>query len=231
MEGGYRVRVARRGGPDWREAEVCHLLISVGQPYHEGAKLVAVVDWVNERFRRCHVTVADTLYRHNLGALTGARPEFAHDVTARRGREWVARNRGILARLAMPVALHRWDEWLAHPGYPAARSAVDGFMAAEPRFAALVDEHVGEVLTRVRARGTPLTPACPAGFREFLVEELACMELFTGVVQGAEAYPGSLGRAMEGCRTLPGAPPGLVSRRVAQLDFRRRRGEGKFQGP
>ncbi|GAA0390038.1 hypothetical protein Acor_46630 [Acrocarpospora corrugata] len=220
MEAGYRVRVARQGGPDWRESEACHLLISVGQPYHEGEKLAAIVDWVNGRFRKCHVTVADTLYRHNLGALDGIGPELAHETAAQHGRAWARRNRPILVRLAMPVTLRRWDDWLTHPGYPAARAAVDRFLTVEPRFAALVDEHVGQILARVRARGTQVTSS--AGFREFLVEELACMELFTGVLQAAEVYPGSLGLAMEGCRTLPGAPAGLVSRRVAQLDFRRR---------
>lgn len=205
--------MARRGGPDWRTADACHLLISVGQDYHEGEKLRALVGWVNERFTSCHVTVADTLYRHNL-----TRPD-AHQVTARRGCEWIWRNRPILSGLAMPLVLRRWGDWLAHPGYLAARASVDGFLEAEPRFGALVDEHVREVLGRVRARGGE---GRADGFREFLVEELACMELFTPLLPAAEVYPGSLGIAMEGCRALPGVPAGLATRRVAVIDFRRR---------
>ncbi|GAA4096084.1 tRNA-dependent cyclodipeptide synthase [Nonomuraea soli] len=215
----YRVRVARHEGPDWRQCDSCHLIISVGQPYHEGDKLCALLGWVEARFATVHVTVADTLYRHNGGELGGG--EVAE--TRRRGDAWLERNRGVLGA----ATIHRWDDWLAHPGYPEARRRIDRFLADQLLFAELVDRHVTAVVARLAARG--VSAGDRAGYTAYLVEELACMELFSRVLSAVEVYPGSLGLAMEGCRRLDGAPPGLVVRRNVQVDFRRRLGPAQSQ--
>ena len=62
----YAARV--KNGAGWRAFERVRLLISVGQPYHEGNKLRAVVDWINRNpsIQEVHVSVNDFLQRHNL---------------------------------------------------------------------------------------------------------------------------------------------------------------------
>ncbi|MFI6476568.1 tRNA-dependent cyclodipeptide synthase [Nonomuraea sp. NPDC050663] len=215
----HRVRVARQEGPDWRQCDSCHLIISVGQPYHEGDKLGALLGWVEARFAGVHVTVADTLYRHNGRELGGG--EVAE--TRRRGDAWLERNRVVLGA----ATIHRWDDWLAHPGYAEARRRIDRFLADQLLFAELVDRHVTTIVNRLASRG--VRAGDRAGYTAYLVEELACMELFSLVLQAAEVYPGSLGLAMEGCRVLDGAPPGLLARRSVQVDFRRRLGPAQPQ--
>ena len=44
----------------------CILHISVGQEYHEGEKLIATMDLINETFRSCTIMLCDTLQRHTL---------------------------------------------------------------------------------------------------------------------------------------------------------------------
>jgi len=57
--GEYKVMV--KSGAAWRDYDTARLEISVGQPYHEGAKFEATVDWVKHRFSHSIVSVNDTL--------------------------------------------------------------------------------------------------------------------------------------------------------------------------
>jgi hypothetical protein len=65
----YWVRV--KNGAGWRAFDRVRLMISVGQPYHEGKRLQAVIDWVNRNpeIRHVHVSVNDLLQRHNYMAV------------------------------------------------------------------------------------------------------------------------------------------------------------------
>ena len=55
----YRVRV--NSCPDWVAYSSCTLGISVGQPYHEGDKFAATVEWAARHFEHIRVDVSDTL--------------------------------------------------------------------------------------------------------------------------------------------------------------------------
>ena len=60
----YRLRVS--ASPGWVDYRACTLGISVGQPYHEGEKFAATVEWAARHFEEIVVDVSDTLQRHRL---------------------------------------------------------------------------------------------------------------------------------------------------------------------
>ena len=60
MSNPYKLVTLR--SPGWAAYSAATLLISVGQPYHEGEKFAATVAWASRHFERVH---ADTLQRHN----------------------------------------------------------------------------------------------------------------------------------------------------------------------
>ena len=107
-EPGYALRV--KTGAAWRRYERVRLLISVGQPYHEGGKLKAVVEWINRNpsIREVHVSVNDFLQRHNLIA-AGVAEGRAGEIALAEGALWIARNQNTLDAIGdARLCLTRW---------------------------------------------------------------------------------------------------------------------------
>ena len=94
--------------PGWAAHKDATLLISVGQPYHEGEKFTATVEWAARHFERLHVLVADTLQRHNAPGNWRAA-----------GTAWVARNRDAWLSCGREVTLSDWDDWRSRPEFAA----------------------------------------------------------------------------------------------------------------
>ena len=96
----------------------CILHISVGQAYHEGEKLIATMDLINETFKSCIIMLCDTLQRHTLKI---KHPDLSDDELYKKalllGDEWLARNRIAYAYLSIDSKIIRWDYWLNHPDY------------------------------------------------------------------------------------------------------------------
>ncbi|WP_426575373.1 hypothetical protein ACP179_01200 (plasmid) [Xenorhabdus stockiae] len=91
------------------------LLISVGKEYHEGEKLSATIDKVNQvGFGKCIVAVADSLQRHNYSTVT-ARDNYLHSLS--QGNAWIKNNSNILSNLTMPSDIIRWDIYLKREDY------------------------------------------------------------------------------------------------------------------
>ena len=102
--------------PGWAAPNSATLLISVGQPYHEGDKFAATVEWSARHFKNLHILVADTLQRHNELA-----DWFA------RGGAWIERNQLEWATCGREVTVSRWDEWRAKPEFS---SVLEEFLVA-----------------------------------------------------------------------------------------------------
>lgn len=96
----YRVRI--NGCPDWVGYGSCTLGISVGQPYHEGDKFAATVEWAARYFDHIRVDVSDTLQRHRLIG-EGAAPVEAARASSRAGDRWIAEAMPVLAVAAAPI--------------------------------------------------------------------------------------------------------------------------------
>lgn len=93
----------------------CILGISVGQPYHEGEKLEAIIEEINENFSRCFVEIGDSLQRYN-NLMLGSSEEKAYHEAVSMGETWKERNFEIIQKLKIPYEVHSWDKWILQKG-------------------------------------------------------------------------------------------------------------------
>jgi len=129
----YSVRV--KNGAGWRAFDRVRLMISVGQPYHEGGKLQAVVDWLNRnpKIGEVHVSVNDLLQRHNYMA-AGMSEQKASAAALAEGTLWLERNADILSGIKAATTITRWEEWLAHPDFPGTSNAFAAYAHGDALF-------------------------------------------------------------------------------------------------
>ena len=103
----------------------CVLLVSVGQQYHEGESLEAIVDCINQsRFKFCYVVLGDFIQRYTLQILKGISAPEARVQSIVDGEQWLSRNQKILQKLLMPSRIFRWKEWLMNSHFEDYYSAV-----------------------------------------------------------------------------------------------------------
>ena len=195
--------------PGWAAFDAATLLVSVGQPYHEGDKLGATVDWASRHFKRLHILVADTLQRHN---------EAADWLT--RGSAWIERNHLDWATCGREVTVSRWDEWRAKPEFS---SVLEEFRAAaHGLLGAAIEQDAQAFVARRIASGAA---ASVERSRHYLLEELSAVTLHARAYPGARVYPGP---ELESFRTVAsglaaGAPTGLERQYHTVVAFKRRR--------
>src|SRR5262249_14771133 len=122
----YSVRV--KNGAGWRVFNRVRLMISVGQPYHEGRKLEAVVDWLNRNneIRQGDVRGNDLLQRHNYMA-AGVSEQEASAAALTEGTLWIERNADTLSGIKATTFVTRWEEWLGHPDFPRTSNALAAY--------------------------------------------------------------------------------------------------------
>ncbi len=88
------------------------LLISVGQSYHEGDKLLATVTRLNyHKINFCQIMLADSLQRHNSSVPN----KWESSVIL--GNEWITRNEKYINLLQCDHAIKRWDDFLNDERY------------------------------------------------------------------------------------------------------------------
>lgn len=221
---GYSVRV--KNGSGWRRFDRVRLMISVGQPYHEGQKLRAVVDWINRNpsIREVQVSVNDLLQRHNHIA-AGIDPQRAAAMAALEGTAWIERNETILADLRASHTVTRWDEWLDRPEFEPTRDAIVQYGETDAGFSAALDADAQALSERKRKRGEPVADfdRLVSHSRDYVIEELAVFALQARSVPAAEVYPGSnlaSAQYLVG-KNLPEPLAPLSERYFTRIDFAR----------
>ena len=218
MLNAYKISTDRT--PAWRECTVGTLLISVGQPYHEGEKFASTVEWAARHFECLHVLIADTLQRHNGAGNDGED-----------GLGWYTRNKAALDDCGKPVTVSYWEEWRKKPEYPATE---EQFRAAARPGSVLADalRHDAEAFVvrqlRSGAKGSIEQSTC------YLIEELAVITLQARELPAPNAriYPGA---ELECFRVVArglveGAPHGLEGQYHTAINLKRR-GQGYNYAP
>jgi hypothetical protein len=195
--------------PGWVAYKAATLLISVGQPYHEGEKFAVTVAWAARHFAKLHVLVADSLQRHNMPGDWRAQ-----------GAAWIERNRAAWSSCGREVTLSRWDDWLAKPEFP--RVLEQFRTAAAGALGALIERDAHAFIARQAGKdlGAPVEQS-----RDYLLEELAAITLQARACPGARVYPGP---QLESFRAVAAgvvadAPRGLERQYHTAIDFKRRR--------
>jgi signal transduction histidine kinase/CheY-like chemotaxis protein len=112
--------VAKLGGvpeqdQEYLKARSCIVSISVGQESHEGEKFLATMKMINMRFKKCTISVNDTLQRYTIAAIDPLKrsPEELYNEAKRKGDEWLERNMPVITQeLKIPFDVIRWDDYL-----------------------------------------------------------------------------------------------------------------------
>jgi hypothetical protein len=237
----YSVRV--KTGASWRRHSRVRLMVSVGQEYHEGAKLGAVVAWINRNptIQEVHVSVNGFLQRHNLVA-AGVPANDAGELALEAEASWIARNHRILAEIRTAGwHMTRWRDWLDRPEFSTRQAALKEFARAEreanevrkdrrlPPVATLQDAIEHDARTFAGRRANPDTQPdrfarLVAHSRDYVQEELSVFAMQTEELPAAEIYPGSnLASAayLAGRGDLPPPLRPLARREFTRIDFAR----------
>ena len=218
----YSVRV--KNGAGWRAFDRARLMISVGQPYHEGKKLQAVVDWLNRNpeIRQVHVSVNDLLQRHNHLAV-GMPEQQAAATALAEGTSWIERNADIIARIKAPTTITRWEDWLEHPDFPGTSTALAAYADRDIVFEQTLNTDAHTLAERKVKRGEPITNPnrLVAHSHDYVTEELSVFALQGRKFPAAEVYPGSnlaSAQYLVG-KKLPDPIEPLARRHFTRIDF------------
>jgi tRNA-dependent cyclodipeptide synthase len=218
----YSVRV--KGCPGWRDFDRVRLMISVGQPYHEGKKLQAVVDWINRNpeIREVHVSVNDLLQRHNYIA-DGMSEQRASAVALAAGTLWIERNADILSGIKADTTITRWDDWLSRPAFTRTNTALAAFADQDILFEDAICKDARAVAERKMKRGETIANVdrFVTHSHDYITEELSVFADQCRELPAAEVYPGSnLASAhyLIG-KKLPEPLDPLASRYFTRIDF------------
>lgn len=224
----YSVRV--KNGAGWRKHNRVRLMISVGKEYHEGQKLVAVVNWINRNpeIKEVHISVNDTLQRHNHEA-AGLSKEQAGLVARSEGSQWIARNAGILDDIRAVKFYTRWDEWFDKPDFRTTLQELLAQAKADPAFGAAMAQDAQSLAERKTRRGEAVPSSLVAHSQNYIEEEMAVFAMQTAALPAAEVYPGSnllgadymLRLGAEQKEAVAGAIKTLTHRYFTRIDFDR----------
>lgn len=226
MEQAYKIAV--KNGAGWRDHADIQLLISVGQPYHEGSKFAALVDWINRQgFHSVRVAVNDGLQGwNNLADGVGGAKAFADAEAA--GQQWIDRHNDRLQSFrAASVSVTRWRTWLDHPDYAQTESKLHELLAdKDGSLAQVMRSDSQQILKRRTKRISVLRPdrflECSL---EYMREEIAVLALQHKDLARADIYPGTMLSCIEWFRTtnqsLPPELEPLRHRYSCRIDFRK----------
>jgi hypothetical protein len=161
-------------GSSWKKYDTARLQISVGQPYHEGSDLVALVKWVSEHFKHTIVCLNDTLQRYN-----GPGAEEA-------GSAWMERNMNVVNMLSS-AEIFRWDYWLNCPDYPALHAEVKDKYRNDLVFRKVIDDE--SMVFALRQKPNNMGAFFERS-KAYLLEECAAFQIMFRT-PAADIYPGS----------------------------------------
>ena len=213
----YQVKV--KNGAGWRQYNNCRLQISVGQPYHEGQKLLATLDWVDERFDKKIICVNDTLQRHNF-EFQGHSPEEAFRLSQEAGREWIEQNYAAIRSLDN-LEIIRWEKWRREDAYEHGLDTMKRLYREKETFREEVDNEMKSFWQRALKKDPDLDPSLFDTFKKhslsYLLEECAVFQLMFAREDAVDIYPGS---TLLPCKLGPSQNLGV--RGYTRIDFRRK---------
>lgn len=187
----YKVEVR---GADWRDRkkDAASLLVSVGQPYCEGAKLEAALEWIDKNFSKCFIDLADTLQRYNYIALQ-CMEESKADISAfEAGNKWMERNLPLLSKLSIPFEIRRWNAWREHKDFPELLIAVHELYATDSNFKVNLDMDIKGFIERRQADGQLQDQATAIRMAEnclkFITEEIVASIIIGRICPASVIY-------------------------------------------
>lgn len=220
--GDYAVKV--KSGAGWQNFDTARLQISVGQPYHEQAKLEATINWVKHRFDRVIICANDTLQRFNF-EFDGLSCDEAYKVSENEGREWLERNIALLRTLPS-VEIYRWDHWRQQAQFQQSHERTLELYENNIEFKEAIDQNVMDFWNRRKDDSLSSSYQFQRFFnlsRDYLLEETAVFSMMFQKDMAMDIYPGTvlLPCTIFQGRKIEGAPEGLDLGAFTRIDFKR----------
>lgn len=222
--GEYAVKV--KNGSAWHDYDTCRLQISVGQEYHEGAKMEATLNWAGQRFRNVIICVNDTLQRYNSIYSSTLGEEDAHKEWSLAGQSWIERNRPFFQSLQR-YSIVRWDDWIFAPEFNKKKEEVELFYTTNSFFREAIQQNINDFWQRNAQR---INGSAQAGYgrffecsRAYLLEETAVFSMMFKLETAVDIYPGTvlLPAVLFRSNPVPGMPEGLDLGCFTRIDFKR----------
>lgn len=212
-----RYKARGPGTKNHRADQYARLLISVGQPYHEGAKLAAAVKWAKDNFQRQVIFLADTLQRYNM-IMNGMDANEALKLSRQLGDEWLVRNHEIIDGLEV----FRWDQAVSNPDYGSARCKIERFCQENLEAKQCLEKAIYEVAIRRQIPSYELDNFFKLS-EQYLLEEAAGKAVENELYMGVSAYPGSTPDIWSLFSAAPecAVPSGLINDNVITLELKR----------
>ena len=226
--GRYMVKVNTRDSTDnWQDFDTARLQISVGQEYHEGDKISALISWCNNRFGKTVICVNDTLQRFNLMAEKGISDQEAKHRASTPGREWLKRNDQALSKAKNAKPIH-WDEWLSLTEFKKGRLATEWLYTNNTQFKNAIDQNIDAIWQR-RTKTNPelYTDDRFSNFfnlsKLYLLEEATVFSMMFEKEAAIDIYPGTtlFAATLFKGKDVKGAPPGLGKGHFCRIDLKR----------
>ncbi len=169
----------------------CVLPISIGQKYHQGEYLEAIIHLVNQRFRSCTVILCDLLQRHTLALLHNDDEQAAYNRSIEQGKQWLKHNQRYIDQIEHLNPVRFWWDWLSTPQYTEQRTLTEHLYNSNPLIKAAFDESVRVFSKRLKPRlnqtlrHDTIKSACLA----YVIEECSVMPLWVSEGFQFEVYP------------------------------------------
>ncbi len=212
-----RYKARGPGTKNHSSEQYARLLISVGQPYHEGPKLAAAVKWAKDNFQKQVIFLADTLQRYNM-IMDGMDPEEAMRLSKRLGDEWLERNKDIIDG----IEVYRWDQAVSGADYIVAKDQIDRFCNESIDAKDALEKAICEVAHRRQVPDKEFASFFNLS-KQYLLEEAAGKAVENELYPGVSAYPGSTPDIWTLFSSAPDCaiPTGLINDNVITLELKR----------
>lgn len=178
------------------------LLISVGQPNHEGARLEATIKLINDNFQSCDVAVCDTLQRHTMqmGGLSSLEEAYINSIIE--GKKWVERNKKHLMSLKILKEIFFWDKYLTSDDFLHCKDKIIDAYQNNESFKSAMHITIEEFVKRYERRSTGINREKLQEYCfNYLTEECAVMMLMWPKCEyNYIIYPGNMPKVLAAAR-------------------------------
>ncbi len=141
---------AQRGATNTEQVSL--LPICLGQEYHEGEKLQALIKLLQSS-KKIIVLISEVLYRHTMQLTSNLNPIEAYEKTVILSEEWYQRNKKVLELSEKPVIVYNWKDWLMHPNYDHVRIKVEKSIMKHEDLKVLIKKEALEFVDKLESKG------------------------------------------------------------------------------
>ncbi|MCP3957691.1 MAG: tRNA-dependent cyclodipeptide synthase [bacterium] len=197
----FKVKLSKVAPPEARERlhrdhERCVLAVSLETDKFEGEKLESLLGWIDSRFERCLVVVADSLYRLTLQMTDDVPADEAVSGAREKAQAWVEDSQPLFDRFDdSRFRVSFISELEDHPRRIPVEKAVRRLYDRDRAFRQSVNLFARTYTSRMLA-GRDIDPeALEAKMRigrEYLIQEMGYFGALAGEKWGVICYPGNV---------------------------------------